>query len=244
MASHNYADQHVWSSIKFYLFAVGDVTGITIKARTGNTNVLLFGLVIVIMAVAAVVAHYIRRDEHGGSPVGVALICFGLLFAASITQAWSFFGYWGASASRYRTFDLMFLVGIYLTLLGRPTLLADGQEPSAHLADETGPGSSRWRIRSSGAGSIVESALPVARWIAAVLISVQILVGFPNGIQGVHGEHKGEALAVQVSRNPDHTSNAIVRYFLDPYLSAPYIRQQVHSAERLHLSFFADGGNP
>ena len=49
--------------------------------------------------------------------VGVAMICFGLLFALSVADGRTVFGPSGASAWRYTTYDLLVLAGAYLALL-------------------------------------------------------------------------------------------------------------------------------
>ena len=56
---------------------------------------MVFGLLIVLLAVGSVLICGLRRDESSGSPVGVALICYGLLFAVVITQGRILFGYRG-----------------------------------------------------------------------------------------------------------------------------------------------------
>ena len=124
------------ASIQFFLLAIGDVVGFRVRPGYGNDAVLLFGVVILLLAIASIVAFGIRRDDHGGGPVGVALICFGLLFAASITEGRSQQGLWAASQSRYTTYDLLILVGIYLTVLG-----------SSHPVEERSVTAHRWGRR-------------------------------------------------------------------------------------------------
>ncbi|MGH7869472.1 MAG: hypothetical protein ACREP9_18030, partial [Candidatus Dormibacteraceae bacterium] len=122
---HQYAWHHPLSAVKFYIFAVGDVVGFAFNSPTtsGNPAVFLLGLVIIALALVTLVAYGIRRDDgSGGSPIGVALIGVGLLFAAVVTAGRSIFGYYGAGQSRYTTFDLLIPIGIYLCLLERPTL--------------------------------------------------------------------------------------------------------------------------
>ena len=95
---NGYALQHPWASFKFFLFAIGDVVGVLVKPGGNNSNVILFGIVILALAAFAVICYGLRRDEHGAGPIGVALIVCGLLFAASVTQGRGYWGYWGASA--------------------------------------------------------------------------------------------------------------------------------------------------
>jgi hypothetical protein len=106
------------NAVNFFLFLLGDVLGTPPGAH--HVLVLLFGAVILILAVTAIAVYGARRDESTGRPIGIGLICFGLLFAIITTKGRDVLGYVGASASRYTTYDLLIVVGIYLTLLGRP----------------------------------------------------------------------------------------------------------------------------
>ena len=93
--------QSLWASIRFYRFAVGDVLGFQPGLHDNfspglSDAVLVFGLVIVVLGVGAVVVQLIRRPDEGGGPVGIALICFGLLFAGLIADGRAIFGFGGA----------------------------------------------------------------------------------------------------------------------------------------------------
>ena len=147
----------LWASIRFYLFAVGDVLGFQPGLHDNfspglSDAVLVFGLVIVILGVGAVVVQLIRRPNEGGGPVGIALICFGLLFAGLIADGRAIFGFGGASQSRYTNFDLLIVVGIYLTLLGQPSLANRRGHVEAPTA-ETVAGNSRRSARQGPIGS-------------------------------------------------------------------------------------------
>ena len=128
--------QHPYIALKFFLFAVGDVVGLGATGiHQGNGAVTLFGLVIVMIAVVTIVTCGIRRDPKGGGPIGIALILFGLLFAAVITEGRIYGGYVSASASRYTTFDLLIPVGIYLAVLGQPAITGNGLDPNTGAVD-------------------------------------------------------------------------------------------------------------
>ncbi len=241
LSGRNYVVHHLWPSGKFFLLAIGDVLGFGVRPGYGNGAVLLFGVVILLLAIASIVAFGIRRDDHGGGPVGVALICFGLLFAASITEGRSQQGLWAASQSRYTTYDLLILVGIYLTVLGSPTLLRNDRSPHTDGADESRAGTERWPSGASWAGRYADSALLVARVTVVVVITAQVLGGLPNARKGIRDDHSGFVIAARVARSIDQQPDANVRAALEPFLPPAYTRRQIRTAKRLHLSLFDRG---
>ena len=87
----------------------------------GNDGVLLFGVVILVLAIFVLIKWGIRQDPNGATPIGIALTLYGLLFAGFVTDGRVLLGYWGASQSRYVTFDVLVIVGIYLTALRHAT---------------------------------------------------------------------------------------------------------------------------
>jgi len=118
---HGYALHHPWVALKFFVFAVGDIVGVYPQYdKPANAGVMVLGIVILGLAGWSVALYGIRRDERGAAPVGVALICVGVLFAAMITEGRIVFSYPGASQSRYTTYYLLIPIGIVLTLLARP----------------------------------------------------------------------------------------------------------------------------
>jgi hypothetical protein len=238
--SHGYALHHLWVSAKFFLFAVGDIVGITVKPGSTNANVLIFGALVLILALFTVVYYGPRRDERSGSPIGVALTVFGLLFAASVTQGRVFFGSWGASASRYTTFDLLILVGLYLAVLGSP--------PARRSSSSAGPEAA---VGHAVGGADVPARqlslriLSVIRGAVALVVVVQILLGMQNGAHAVRATHKSQLAAVQVSGTLSHSSDNYLKYFVARWYSGPYIRAQLQDAQRLHLSlYYRPGSQP
>ncbi len=238
-----FARQHPLIALKFFLFAVGDVVGKPVplgSAHTNNTLVVLLGLGIVILAMATLFICGFRRDEHGSSPVGIALICFGLLFAAVITQGRSFLGYGGASFSRYTTFDLLILVGTYLALLGRRLHVPDGGQLEAKPL--TPPHStSRWRHVCVAGGWIQRIALPSTLALVLVAIVIQIPFGAYNGVQGARHNYADNVKAASVLRNIDHASNAEISRYLFFLESPSGVRYQARILELHRLSVFANG---
>ena len=161
-APHSAALTHPLVSLKFFAVAIGDVLGIPFHyGQASNPWLILFGLLIMAVALGVIVVYGIRRDDRGGGPFAVALILMGLLFAATVTEGRVIFGAWAASASRYTTFDLLVPVGIYLALLGRAPAAApvDGGTPDATTGMAHGSaGSSGGRSRPPGPSSVWSSS--------------------------------------------------------------------------------------
>ncbi len=233
-----YARHHLLPAFKFFLFAIGDVVGKPVGLGTSdsdNTFIVLFGLVIFLLAVATVLICGFRRDQRGASPVGIALICYGLLFAALITQGRSFLGYSAASFSRYTTFDVLILVGIYLALLGRRSpALETGADRSAAT-----PGAGGRHTRTGG-GWVDRVALPGAMVVVLMAIVVQIPFGIHYGIQGASAQYSYNVKSATVLRNISHESNSQVRYYLYWFEPPSVVREQARTLEEHHLSVFAN----
>ncbi len=234
-APHDAVLHHLMGSAKFYTFAIGDVLGIPFQYRqAGNNWISWFGLLTIVLAVAVVVVYGIQRQERSGSPLGVALIVMGLLFAATVTEGRVIFGYWAASASRYTTFDLLVPVGIYLALLDHP-------EPPARVL--------RWvrsrvgRQPETGAQGAPASAervgLRVARMAIGAVIVAQIAFSLPNGIRGARSNYTYQAKGAEVLRTIDQQSDNQVVYYLDIFSNAPYLRRQAATLQSHHLNVFA-----
>jgi hypothetical protein len=238
-----YARTHLFEALKFYLFAIGDVVGKPVGLGTSNSDnvlVILFGLVIVVLAVGTVLICGLRRDERSGSPVGIALIVYGLLFAAMITQGRSFLGLGAASFSRYTTFDILILVGIYLALLDRRRVISVSADSSS--ADELSSASDRCQANVRGAGRWVDRvALPCARIVLLVAIVVQVPLGIHYGLQGGKHQYAFNLKAANVLRNINQASNSEIRYYLYFLEPASTVREQARVLEEHHLSLFANG---
>ena len=231
---HGYALQHPLATVKFYIFAAGDIIGVPQHYYgPGNNAVLLLGIVILVMAALTLVVYGIRRDEEGGSPIGVALICVGLLFIATVTAGRVLFGYTAASQSRYTTYDLLIPIGIFLSLLEWPSAFKSRQPSMA----ESGIGSPT-EVRPGE--RVRETMLLVTRWVLAAVIVVQVVLGFHYGLEGAKINYAYQQRSVEVTRNIDSTNNERVELFLDVLgPGASYIRHQVRIAQEHHLSTFS-----
>jgi uncharacterized membrane protein YsdA (DUF1294 family) len=240
--SHAYAFQHPLAAMKFFVFAVGDVLGYAQQnAKPGNPGVLIFGVALLILALFTLVLYGVRRDRSGAAPIGVALICVGLLFAAMITEGRVIFGLPAASQSRYTTFDLLVPIGIFLALLIRPTLVTESR-PQPSDADDVA--SQMIRQGQRGPGWVDQIAIPVARWVLAAVIVVQIALGLHFGLPRARELHASSEVAAHVLRNIDHTTDSTVEFPLDPFYPEAFVRQQARIAQKHHLSLFANPPSP
>jgi hypothetical protein len=227
-SSAHFAAQHPFLFVKFFLFALGDVVGVQVKLYgPGNTAVIAFGAVIFGLAVFVVLKWGIRRDEESGAPIGVALIAFGILFDAFITEGRLAFGFFGASQSRYTTFDLLVLAGIYMaTLASAPSGV---EVTSATRKPHTGMA----RIRA------VVNRID-RRWVTQVALAamvVQLAFGVLYGLEGARSEHQDYIRSATLTRNINHESDRTVLrlYFV---ASPQWIREQAAFLREHHLSLF------
>jgi hypothetical protein len=219
-----YAVRHPVLSSKLFLFALGDVVGLQTPSgrislalfsggghainTPGNTVVLLFGAVIFVLAVFVLIRWGLRRDPLGGTPIGIAMIVFGLLFSLFITDGRVLFGYSGVSTSRYTTYDVLVLVGIYLTALSRV------------------PSPRPERInRRAVAG------------VALAVMAIQVVFGSHYGIAGARSQQRSDLRAVTLTQNIDHESPLTV-YSLDIGESPRMIKDDVAFMREHHLSLY------
>ena len=213
---HIYFWRYPFEALKFYIFVVGDVVGVPRAiqrpgqpcgdaARDGDPPA------------RGVDTRYlrVRHDEHGGGPIGVALICVGLIFAGTVTAGRIAFGYFAASQSRYTTYDLLIPIGITLALLGRPIMKPEPQLPDDPSASDLPADSHKGRWTGSVIRKVNGSALPVARWVVAVAVVAQVVVGLHYGIVGSRDDYAYDMRAVPVLKNINHESDSTVLYSLD-----------------------------
>jgi hypothetical protein len=113
-----YVFHHPLVGIQFFFVLVGETVGQQFPYGGHNDAVLVLGIAIVVLAVWTLCAYGFRQTDSG-APVGVAFVCFGLLFALLTTTGRASFTVWAASGSRYTTFDLLIPAGSYMVLLER-----------------------------------------------------------------------------------------------------------------------------
>jgi len=205
-----------WGNIaRFFFIEIGDVVGQSIPdtPHAGNNAVLFLGIVIFVGAMYAVFRYGLRRDDRGGGPIGVALICFGLLCALSTAIGRYPLGLWEASASRYTTNDLLILGGTYLALLDRP------------------------RIRGSLTGWR-KGTLVAFRSSVIALICLQVGLGNYNALPGERSISTAQAATEDVVVNIRRAPSPAV-FDIDALDSQPFVREMAEDARRLNLSIFA-----
>jgi hypothetical protein len=220
-SNQTYVFAHPIEALKYFLFLIGSVLGV--ELTHSPWPIVLFGAIVMMIAIALVV-QYRRRGEQRSGLVGVALICYGLLFAATVTQGRAWFGLW--APSRYSTCGLLVLSGCYLVALDRPPSW-DGHTFRA-TATENRP--QRGRIN---ANSVI--------WVGlAVVISLQVIFGTGHGLASAKSWSQSQQKVADIIVNVDEASNPLVRSELlrgDPVLS----RQLVHGMRVHRMSLFATG---
>ena len=78
--------RHSVSPVLFGTFVVGDVVGVPIKLGGSNGAIFALGVLIVLLAIATLTFYGLHADAHGPGVVGMALVLFGLLFAALVAR--------------------------------------------------------------------------------------------------------------------------------------------------------------
>jgi hypothetical protein len=235
--------RHPGVALEFFFSSIGNVVGTQFNTPTAqNSGVLLLGIVIFVIAVWALIQGF-RRTDSGGSPIGVALICFGLLFVAFITLGRSQLGL--ASASRFSTWELTIWVGAYLALLGRP-------------ARQTSPYRSRWvdllegwktfaqrqRGGPDGARARARPWVQLTDMVVCVVLALCILLQLTLGTEGALLDARGwrgeEISIADVTANIGKASDPLVQNTLGGY-SPGFLRRMAAFAKSDRLSLFATG---
>ena len=228
---------HPWQAVKFFIYALGDVAGVQPRNRVpANGAVMVFGVVILVLAVLVLIKWGFRRDERSGVPIGVALIVFGLMFDLLFTEDRVIFGLGSAAQSRYTTNDILVLAGIYMTTLsGLPlsvrTKSKEGGKRARRLPHET----IAW-VR----GHIDRIDRGTIRWIAIAAILIQVASSVHYGIAGARQFHETSVVSASYTRDINHESDATVSYGLGLFVPEPvhWFREQAQFLREHHLSLF------
>ena len=210
--SDGYVFHHPIQGIRFFFFSVGNVTGV----HGGDGSVVL-GVLIVLMAVGLTLSAILRPRGDDATPLGVALICYGLLFALFITDGRAAAGLDAGGASRYTTFNLLTLVGCYLVVLSwRGAVLREGRN---------------FKILWWGSLGLV-----------AVAVGLTLVLGTINGLADSASWQKEQVqvseVIVNIKRAPDSMVERVFK--MNPFY-VPQSRHLSAFAERNSLSLFAGG---
>jgi hypothetical protein len=227
----NSLTRHAISPVTFAVFTVGDVVGVPVKFGGSNDAVLILGVIIVVVALSTAVIFGIPRDTESGGPVGVTLICFGLLFAALVARGRAALGYWAASSSGYTMYELLILVGTYLCLLSAPDRLR-----MEFGSDARGPGvTARWHWINPG---MARRYAKILGSVLAVIVLGQITGGIVNGVTGARSVNFAQERAAQTTRHIRQASDLEVIDYLDFSESARRTRELARTAAAHHLGPF------
>jgi hypothetical protein len=213
----SYGLRHPVDTLRFFFFAIGDVVGVQVPNSPHGLQyaTLVLGVAIVGVALWLLVKFGFRVDESSARPVGVALIWFGLLFAAAIAGGRVSFGLSDAGTTRYVTFDLLILVGSYLVVLER--------SPQSETGRVRGV---RWL---SGATAAV-----------AILVGIQVVLGTVNGIANGKQYRSYETTGAVLTLNIRHAPNGLVTSQLGAgFESVGFIRRMVNDARVHRLSLYS-----
>jgi hypothetical protein len=213
----SYAFRRPVEALRFFFFSIGDVIGVQIpdSPHGAQYGTLALGVVIVGIALWLLVTYGFCVDGSSARPVGIALIWFGLLFAAAIAGGRSSFGLSDAGTTRYVTFDLLILVGSYLVVLDR-----------AALADDETVRGIRW--------------LPRITTVVAIVVCIQVILGTVNGISAGDEYRNYEITGAVVTANIQRAPDGLVTSQLGAgYESAGFIRRMARAARVHHLSLFS-----
>lgn len=210
--------RHPLTNVKFFFYALGDVVGV----RAGfpvphmDIGIYLFGIAIFVVAVWVLVKWGLHRGT-GASSIGVAMLVFGLVWALvlSATQATTLAGLSSAALSRYTTYDVWILVGVYLALLG---------------GFEEAPRSLR-----SGA-----SWMRIAMGGVVAAMCLQVVMGTANGLDGGRLTTASRDVSADVLVNfPQSTTYQDATALPEPF--TPEMTYYGAAARRHHLTLFATG---
>ena len=218
--------------LQFFLYALGDMVGVQ-QTAIGYSNpvVMAFGVFLFVFAVLVLLVWGIRRDSESGAPVALSLVIWGLLFDALVTQGRLFFGFLAATQSRYTTYDVLVLVGIYLAILDHPPLGSRLQRGS------------RFRpVQFARVGAWTQAHMTrINRCVLSVVLAaaiVQVLCSFHFGLEGARTQHALSEQTAEVTRNIDHEPNSTVVGVLYLFEPANVLRADVRFLRTHHLSLF------
>ncbi len=190
-----------------FVFALGDVVGVQERLHDPpNAAVMAFGVAIFVSAIFVLLRWGIHRDECSGAPIGIALIVFGLLFDALVTQGRYWLNFYAASMSHYTTYDVLVVAGIYMTVL-TGTGADAGSEWTLRGSDSD---SHLHRFVSGIRGNMGRVDRRAIRRIALAAIVIQVVVSIPLGLKNARAFHQVYLTTAHVTENIDHEPDSVV----------------------------------
>lgn len=242
----HYVLHHPVAGIEFFFALLGDVVGSQTTFRSTHVDwpVVLFGVVIAAVAVVVGTRAILCRRPPGvrpqAAPLGTALICYGILFAGAVTIGRAYFHYWGATQSRYTTFDLLIPIGTVICLL-EPGLFAGSLRWPPFVARRWTSSGARSATRTGGRGWPRWAGMAVIATVAAVVV-LQLGFGTANGLAGARSTHSYQLHSIHVVRHVASEPAGVTVFYLYPFRTAQFIRRQAATARALHLAMFAGSG--
>ncbi len=205
------------AALSTFFQAIGAVFGVHLTDASGGAKdvELLAGVVLFIIAVYALVTRGLNRDVSSGAPIGIALICFGLLYAAGFAYGRGWAGVATATSSQYTTFTLLIVAGSYLALL----------DPPVRSIAISGPRTRR-----------------VVMFILAGAICVQVVLGTVSGLRVASSFHRQQTEAATALVDINQVPNPIMQRDLGSWWLPPALVRSYAGTLRLHhLSVFGSG---
>ena len=205
-------------AVQFLFVLIGDILGVPLTGNGVGADLLLgVGCLVVALALYTLWTSGRRRDTESAGPVGLALIVFGLLCALSTTYGRAFAGVEFAAASRYITFDLLIVVGTYLTYIAVPGNLVASRAPRRQVTVRT----------------------VVAVLLGGVII-VQALFGLVNGIRWARWDRQQLLTTAAVTADINQIPDVVVAAELAPGSNPNVLRDGTRILADHSLCFFAD----
>ena len=231
--NNGYVLSHPSATINFFFIALGDGLGIPGSSVFYN-DMALFGFAIFAISCWVLITYGRRGDESSGSPIGIVMICFGLLFCAFLTLGRAWFGGDQAGWSRYTTYDLVVLVGCYVVVLNRPAQHAPRSVQKLVRLMMAVPKD----VRSAGRAWDETIRIGVAVFLTAA-IGLQVLFGTVNGISQARAWYQSQILAADLTVNIDKAPGYLIYSALCEDFCFSFIRQRINFIRAHHLSLFA-----
>jgi hypothetical protein len=206
----NYVLDHPIQGLRFFLFSVGNVFD-----SHGGDGAVVLGVLLLGTALWLALSSILHSKEEA-APLGVGLICFGLLAALMLTAGRSSAGLDAGGASRYTTFDLLTLVGCYLLILCRVSATSRPRRFEGVL----------WLTSTS---------------IVGIAICLLLIPGTTNGLVDARSWQASQYQASRVIANMKSAPNEMVeRILIGNLFYVPQTRALVSFAQQHHLTLFAN----